>query len=148
MRPIRLEDISKIFEVTISMLCIIRAYQTERIFISFCYLRLLRRHRARKGNEIILLMLNSINSKRLVPLYLPTWSLSMSLLMNFIGSRCEWNWSTTVKGFLRRCSENEREIRLEGWLAILEDWFFVCDKGRLIEERFASWMSVGNLLHS
>lgn len=33
-----------------------------------------------------------------------TWSRNVSAEMYSIGSRCEWNWSTTVSGTFRRCS--------------------------------------------
>jgi hypothetical protein len=41
-----------------------------------------------------------------------TWSWNVSCRRNFIGSRCEWNWSITVSGFRSRCSET----KMKGWV--------------------------------
>jgi hypothetical protein len=44
-----------------------------------------------------------------------TWSWNVSCRRNFIGSRCEWNWSITVSGFRSRCSENQNEGVSYSW---------------------------------
>lgn len=43
-----------------------------------------------------------------------TWSWNVSCRRNFIGSRCEWNWSITVNGFRSRCSET----KMKGWVTV------------------------------
>lgn len=42
-----------------------------------------------------------------------TWSWNVSCRRNFIGSRCEWNWSITVSGFRSRCSETKMRGELQ-----------------------------------
>jgi len=43
-----------------------------------------------------------------------TWSWNVSCRRNFIGSRCEWNWSITVSGFRSRCSET----KMKRWVTV------------------------------
>jgi len=47
-------------------------------------------------------------------IFILTWSWNVSCRRNFIGSRCEWNWSITVSGFRSRCSET----KMKGWVTV------------------------------